>query len=135
MPETVTEDAHGARRPLLSLTEQQERLRDGEIWGFHCDACGYDQFSPMLRCPKCRKTDLATRRFSTTGRVVSHTIQSVAAEQFMNETPFAFAIIDLDDGPKVSGWVPWIARPSDLPLGSAVEYVPSYKPGMQFEKR
>ena len=26
-------------------------------------------------------------------------------------------------------------EPIDLPLGQKVEYVPSYKPGMQFEKR
>lgn len=131
----TTERVHAAARPLLSMTEQQEKLRDGEIWGFRCDACGYEQFSPMLRCPKCRKNDLSTRRFSSTGKVVGYTIQSVAAEAFLNETPFAFAIIDLDDGPKVSGWVPWIAKPADLPLGASVEFTPSYKPGMMFEKR
>ncbi len=119
---------------MLSMKEQQDKLRDGEIWGFHCDACSYEQFSPMLRCPKCRKSELSTRKFSNEGKVVSYTIQSVAAEAFLNETPFAFAIIDLDDGPKISGWVPWIARPSDLPLGAAVQFTPSYKPGMMFEK-
>lgn len=129
-----TEKVHAAPAPLLTMTQQQEKLRDAEIWGFHCDACGYEQFSPMLRCPKCRKSDLSTRKFSNTGRVVSYTIQSVAAEAFLNETPFAFAIIDLDDGPKVSGWVPWVAKPADLPLGCTVEFTPSYKPGMMFEK-
>ena len=59
----------------------------------------------------------------------------MASEQFLNETPFAFALIQLDDGPMVSGWIPYIRNEKELPLGQKVEYVSSYKPGMQFEKR
>jgi uncharacterized OB-fold protein len=127
-------DPHQATRPNLSLAEQRAKLKDEEIWGFHCRKCSYDQFSPMVRCSKCGSRDIATRRFSKEGSVVSYTIQTVASEQFINETPFAFAIIQLDDGPRISGWVPWISKPADLPQGSKVHYVPSYKPGMMFEK-
>lgn len=123
-----------AGRPILSMKEQQEKLRDEEIWGFHCKGCGFDQFSPMIRCSKCASQDIESRKFSNKGKIVSYTIQTVAAEQFLNETPFAFAIIQLDDGPKISGWVPWISKPSELPLGCEVEFVSSYKPGMMFER-
>lgn len=133
-PQTAA-DPHAAPRPVLSLKEQRDAMKDGKILGFHCPACKLDRISPMTRCPKCHSTTIVTRQFSTTGKVVSYTIQSVAAEQFLNETPFAFALIQLDDGPRVSGWIPWIAKPKDLPMGQKVEYVPSYKPGMQFEKR
>ena len=51
------------------------------------------------------------------------------------DRPFAFALIQLDDGPRVSGWIPWIGKAADLPMGQKVEYVSSYKPGMMFEKR
>ena len=128
-------DRHIASAPQLSLKEQREHLRNGKVVGFTCKKCRHDQFSPMVRCPKCRSADVATREFSKTGKVVSYTIQSVAAEAFLNETPFAFAIIQLDDGPQVSGWIPWIAKPGELPLGQRVEYTPSYKPGMLFEKK
>lgn len=127
-------DHHTAKRPVMSMKEQQDKLKDEEIWGFHCDGCGHDRFSPMLRCPKCDSRDISTRQFSTTGTIVSYTIQSVASEQFLNETPFAWAIIKLDDGPQISGWVPWISKPAELPIGCAVKFIPSYKPGMQFEK-
>lgn len=137
MPATPTEAAgpHMAVRPVLSLKEQREMLRDGKVVGFHCKACRNDRFSPMLRCPKCGSGDIARREFSKTGTVESYTIQSVASEAFLNETPFAFALVQLDDGPRVSGWIPWIAKAKDLPMGQKVEYVPSYKPGMMFEKR
>jgi uncharacterized OB-fold protein len=134
-PETGGKDPHAAPRPVLSLKEQREALKDGKVLGFHCAQCKLDRISPMARCPKCHSSNIVQRQFSTTGKVVSYTIQSVAAEQFLNETPFAFALIQLDDGPRVSGWIPWIAKAKDLPMGQKVEYVTSYKPGMQFEKR
>jgi uncharacterized protein len=124
-----------AAAPVLSLKEQKELLRDGKVVGFHCKACKNDRLSPMARCPKCGGADIQRREFSRTGKVLSYTIQSVASEQFLNETPFAFAVIQLDDGPRVSGWIPWIAKAKDLPIGQKVEYTPSYKPGMMFEKR
>jgi uncharacterized OB-fold protein len=126
---------HMAGRPVLSLKEQRELLKDGKVVGFHCSKCKHDRFDPMSRCPKCGSTDITRRDFSKTGKVITYTIQSVASEQFLNETPFAFALIQLDDGPMVSGWIPWIAKAGDLPLGQAVEYTPSYKPGMLFEKK
>ena len=128
-------DAHDAGRPIMSLKEQRDLMRDGELVGFHCAACGHDRIDPMLRCPACKSDKIERREFSKTGTVVTYTIQSVASEAFLNETPFAFAIIQLDDGPRVSGWIPWIAKPKDLPTGQKVEYTPSYKPGMLFEKR
>jgi len=132
---SVMENDHLAGRPALSLKEQRDLLKDGKVVGFHCATCKNDRLSPMVRCPKCGGTDIGRREFSRTGTVASYTIQSVASEQFLNETPFAFAVIQLDDGPRVSGWIPWIAKPKDLAVGQKVEYVPSYKPGMMFEKR
>lgn len=132
---TAADGPHAAARPVLSLKEQQEARKEGKLLGFHCTGCKLDRISPMARCPRCRSTDIQARQFSTTGTVVGYTIQSVASEQFLNETPFAFAIVQLDDGPRVSGWIPWIAKPKDLAMGQKVEYVASYKPGMQFEKR
>lgn len=126
---------HLAGRPVLSLKEQKDLLRDGKVVGYHCAKCKHDRFDPMLRCPKCASTDIQRRQFTATGKVVSYTIQSVASESFLNETPFAFALIQLDDGPMVSGWIPYIRNQGELPLGQKVEYVSSYKPGMMFEKR
>ena len=134
-PEAGGKDPHAAERPVLSFKEQREALKDGKIVGFHCAQWKTDRISPMTRCPKCHSGNIVRRQFSTTGKVVSYTIQSVASEQFLNETPFAFALIQLDDGPRVSGWIPWIGKAADLPMGQKVEYVSSYKPGMMFEKR
>src|SRR5947208_2864824 len=87
-PESPIEadDPHASARPALSLKEQREALRDGKVIGFHCSNCKHDRFSPMTRCPNCKSGAIVTREFSKTGHVVSYTIQSVASEQFLNET-------------------------------------------------
>ena len=128
-------DPHIAQPPVLSLKQQREAMKEGHLIGFHCAACKVDRLSPMLRCPKCGSTAITRREFSRTGKVVSFTIQAVASEAFLNETPFAFALVQLDDGPRVSGWIPWIAKEKDLPLDQKVEFTPSYKPGYLFEKK
>jgi uncharacterized protein len=123
-----------AAAPQLSLKEQRDAFRDGRIMGFHCDACSFEQVSPMVRCPECHSAQISTRAFANQGTVVSYTIQHVAAEAFLNEVPFAFAVIQLDDGPRMSGWIPFISRASELPTGQKVVFTASYKPGMMFEK-
>lgn len=120
--------------PVMTMKAQQEKLRDEEIWGFVCNSCKHEQFGPMVRCQECGKRDIGTRKFSNRGKIVSYTIQTVAAEAFLNETPFAYAIVDLDDGPKIACWVPWISKSPELPIGQQVEFIPSYKPGIMFEK-
>ena len=123
---------HAAALP--SLKQQQEAMREGTILGFACRACGTRRLTPMVRCP-CGKGPVEAVAFAATGVVQTYTIQYVASESFLNEVPFAWAIILLDDGgPRVSGWLPFIAKPEDLTVGQKVRFTPSYKPGMMFEK-
>jgi uncharacterized protein len=118
----------------VSMKAQQEALRDGRILGFECTACKTRHLTPISRC-RCGKGKVEPKEFATTGVVETFTIQFVAAEQFMNEVPFAWAIVLLDEGgPRVSGWIPFVSKPSDLAIGQRVKFTPSYKPGMMFEK-
>jgi uncharacterized OB-fold protein len=66
--------------------------------------------------------------------VITFTIQNLASEEYMNETPFAWAIIELDDGSRITGWVPYVGSEDDLSIGDTVEFEPTYKPGVMFEK-
>lgn len=126
--------AQAVQASRLTLKQQREALREGKIVGQECGSCHERHFTPVLRCSRGHR-DLAVRGFATTGTVVTYTIQVVAPEAFLNEVPFAWAIIELDDGgPRVSGWIPFIAKPAELPVGSKVKFTPSYKPGMMFER-
>lgn len=130
MAETAT-----TTQKALTLKGQRDAMRDGKIVGYECAKCKRRQITPMVRCSDCASTEIRIAEFATTGKVVTYTIQQIASEQFLNEVPFAWVIVELDNGgPRVSGWMPFIARPDDLSLGQKVRFTSSYKPGMMFEK-
>lgn len=127
MAEAVVQEA-------LTLKAQRDAMRDGKILGWECASCHRRSITPMVGCPACGKRSVKVGEFSPDGKVVTFTIQTVASEQFLNEVPFAWAVIELEGGPRVSGWIPFVSRPEELPVGQRVRFTPSYKPGMMFEK-
>ncbi|MGQ0535909.1 MAG: Zn-ribbon domain-containing OB-fold protein, partial [Methanobacteriota archaeon] len=92
------------------------------------------QVTPMAVCSACRGRKVEKIELPTEGSIVSYTIQVVASEDFINDVPFAFVLVKLTDGTVVPGWVPYVAKPDDLPMGAKVRFSPSYKPGVMFEK-
>jgi uncharacterized OB-fold protein len=118
----------------LSVKEFQDGIRDGKIEGYKCRDCSHKQIDILEFCPACHGPNLEKVEFAKEGKVLTYTIQLVAPEQFMNEVPYAWAIVELDDGPKVTGWIPFISKSSDLPMGQRVRFKKSYLPGIVFEK-
>jgi uncharacterized OB-fold protein len=117
-----------------TIAQVREANKEGKLEGFACAQCGRTQATPFVRCLTCGSEKVRLKDLPGTGVVETYTIQRVAAEEFINEVPYAWAVIKLDDGTRVSGWVGYVAEPRDLPVGTRVKYVPAYKPGLQFEK-
>jgi uncharacterized OB-fold protein len=130
----MSEQTQAKHTHPLTIKGLQEGIREGKLEGCECSNCGHRQIDIMTFCPVCHCAELRKTVFSSKGTVVTYTIQFVAPEQFMNEVPYAWAIVQLDDGPKVTGWIPFISKPSDLPLGQRVAFKKSYLPGIVFEK-
>ncbi|HVL88363.1 MAG TPA: OB-fold domain-containing protein [Candidatus Thermoplasmatota archaeon] len=120
--------------PDLSSAGFRAAVRDGSLPGTACRACGRKQATPAVRCPGCGSDDVVRVDLAREGVVESFTIQRVAAEEWVNDVPFAIAVIRLDDGASVVGRIPNVALPDELPLGTRVRYVPGYRPGIEFEK-
>lgn len=118
----------------MTIKQFEEGVHDGKIRGYRCRNCGLQRIDILEFCPNCHKAELEEVEFSDKGSVLTYTIQFVAPEQFMNEVPYAWAIIQLDDGPKITGWIPFISKPSNLPVGQRVVFKRSYLPGIVFEK-
>ena len=117
----------------LTLKQQRDAAREGRILGFECTACHRRSLTPVARCT-CGNRSSNVVEFAKEGTILTFTIQIVAPEQFLNEVPFAWAVIELEGGPRVSGWIPFVAKPADLKVGQRVRFTPTYKPGMMFEK-
>ena len=61
-------------------------------------------------------------------------IQTVPSDEFLNDAPYAYVVVELDEGGRLSGWVESVRTADELTIGDRVHWVSSYKPGVHFEK-
>lgn len=70
--------------------------------GSHCDNCGENFFPIRNICPNCRrKGRMKNAKFAGKGTIYSHTLVTAPPTGFELEAPYAMAIIQLEEGPKV----------------------------------
>jgi uncharacterized OB-fold protein len=106
--------------------EDEHRIR-----GFRC-RCGFLTATWGLRCPTCGGSEFTETELATTGRLAALTVQTVPSDEFVNDAPYAYVLVDLDGGGRIAGWMPGVGLDSDLSNGRRVRYTPGYKPGLQF---
>ncbi|MEF8847933.1 MAG: Zn-ribbon domain-containing OB-fold protein [Candidatus Thermoplasmatota archaeon] len=76
--------------------------------GNKCGKCGKVFFPPRESCPKCRRKSIGKMekyKLSGKGEVVSYTIIYVGPEEFEEQVPYPVAIIELEEGPRVTGQI------------------------------
>lgn len=104
----------------LNWRRLPERYR---ILGMKCESCGTNYFPKRSICPKCRrKGKLVEVRFAGMGKVYSFTEISAAPEGFEDQVPYILAIIELDEGVKLTAQIV-DAHKDDVKIGSRVESV------------
>lgn len=106
---------------------------EGKLLGVAC-ACGFKTATSILRCPRCGKGNLKEVTLPSKGHVVSYSVQNVPSDEFLNDAPYTYALIELEDGSRISGWMPEVKKPEDIQVGDRVHWKASYKPGVVFEK-
>lgn len=124
-------DAHPPEHSIADYRrgyEEEKRLR-----GFR-SACGFVTATWGLVCPKCGRRDLTEAALSGRGRIATFSVQTVPSDEFLNDAPYAYVVVDLEEGGRITGWIPSIAHESELAIGEPVHWVESYKPGVRFER-
>lgn len=114
--------------PVPSAESQAywDGLRDGKLLMPRCDACGKYWFPPSLLCPHCNATKWTWTSTSGRGRIFSYVVyHRVYHPGFADEVPYAVAVIELDEGPRMVSNVIGIA-PDKLACDLRVEVV--YQP-------
>ena len=84
------------------------RLRKSKynLIGTKCLTCNNVFFPPRKLCPNCRrKGKIEDFQFSGKGSIETFTIIRTAPEGFEKMTPYAIAIIRLDEGTNISGYI------------------------------
>ncbi len=101
-----------------------ESAKTGKILVNQCTKCNNNVLETMYYCDKCFSSSFKQVSYNGKGKVITYTIQSVAPEGFEDVNSYAWVIFKLDKGGiNVSGFLPGVSSPTDLPLGTPVKVV------------
>ena len=89
-----------------------------------CDNCGTVVLETILYCENCQGNKFTLIEYDGVGVVNTFTIHTVPPDGFEDVDSYAWVVFTLDDIPlRVSGFLPGIKQPADLPIGSKVNVV------------
>ena len=107
---------------LSAKPEFIEVVKAGNVLARKCTKCDELHLATVYFCKKCGSKEFEDSILKGTGKVVTYTIMTVPPAGFEDYTPYAWVVMELDDsGIRVSGFLPNIEKPEDLPIGTAVK--------------
>jgi len=63
-----------------------------------CSQCGTVAFPPRAVCPECRSREFERMTLTPSGTVVTSTVIHVPPDDFLNEAPYAMAVVETPEG-------------------------------------
>jgi len=66
-----------------------------------CKGCGKIYFPPRLVCSECKTGNFEDVKLTDQGKLLTWTVIHVAPSQFVDQTPYAMGIVELDDGARL----------------------------------
>ena len=91
--------------------------------GARCGNCNKVLFPPRYICPCCRRMGkLEPYRLKRRGKVFSYTVVHVAANGFEDQAPYVLAIVELEDGPRLTAQVT-DCNTDEIKIGDEVEII------------
>lgn len=100
-----------------------DALREHRVRIQHCPHCDEWVYYPRSHCPECLRPDLEWRDVSGEGLLYTYTIaRAPTAPPFADDVPQLLAVVELDEGPKVTTTLVNVA-PEDIKIGTRVRPV------------
>lgn len=110
----------------------------GELLIQRCESCSTHFFYPRLSCPQCGSVNVPWVKASGRARLHSYLITHRPAAGFEDEGPYAIAVVELEEGPRMMSNIVGVANtPEALELdmhlmvrfeARGVEQVPVFTP-------
>jgi len=120
---------------LSAKPEFIEAAKAGNVLARKCTKCDELHLATVYFCSKCGSKEFEDSILKGTGKVVTYTIMTVPPAGFEDLAPYAWVVMELDDsGIRVSGFLPNIQKPEDLPIGTAVKVVSFDERGIVLER-
>ena len=106
-----------------TVEDYLQNIQDGNFKAYKCVECGMVIAPPSGSCYGCGSSKMEWTEVSGKGKLVSFTVIHIAPDEFVEETPYFIAIVELEEGTRVSarliGFDP--LKPGDVKIGSDVK--------------
>ena len=114
------------KKPLPVPTPETQHYWDGakagELRLQRCKDCSKAYFPPRPFCPECASRSVEVFKASGKGKLYSYIINHRPAPGFEDDGPYAIAVIELEEGPRLmSNIVQCDQTPEALQLDMALE--------------
>jgi len=109
--------------PTLSRTSAKfwKAAKRHELCLQRCQDCGHYVVHPRSLCPQCLSSNSRWEKVSGRGTVYSYTvIRRASTPGFEEDVPYVFAIVELDEGPRMATNIVGI-EPEKVAIGIKVE--------------
>ena len=110
--------------PYTKVSDFAVHLKDGRLMGSACKSCGYTTFPPRADCPRCMSAEFGFKEYSGRGKLYTHTTITAAPTGFDDMAPYTVAMVELDEGGRLIGWVGDTLPIDELRIGMEVQVVP-----------
>ena len=109
---------------LSAKPEFIEAAKAGNVLARKCTKCDELHLATVYFCKKCGSKEFEDSILKGAGKVATYTIMTVPPAGFEDLVPYAWVVIELDDSDlRISGFLPNIQKPEDLPIGTPVKVV------------
>ena len=126
---------------LSAKPEFIDAAKAGNVLARKCIKCGELHLATVYFCKKCGSKGFSNYTIKGAGKVVTYTIMTVPPAGFEDLTPYAWVVMELDDTSefsnpiRISGFLPNIQKPEDLPIGTAIKVIGFDNRGILLEKQ
>lgn len=116
------------------MEENRKEAEDGLVTALRCTVCGHMSTTFAVVCSHCHSDRLDRMKLEGGGRVRSFTILNVPSEMFAADAPYAYAVIEMDEGCSLSGWMPGVRSARDISVNDRVRFTRRKGQAVVFEK-
>jgi len=85
-----------------TIEQYQKFIQEKDFHVFKCKKCGAIVAPPKGVCYSCGGNEMEWAKVSGKGRLISYTVIHVAPEQFQEEAPYYVAIVELEEGTRIT---------------------------------
>ncbi len=110
--------------PYTKVSDFAVHLKDGRLMGSACTRCGLLSFPPRADCPECLSGEFEFREYSGRGTIHTFTAIAAAPTGFEDVVPYTVAVVDLEEGGRLLGWIGDTIPAAEVRIGMPVQAVP-----------